>query len=101
MKRLCKAPSLPDAHILLGVLDQAGIEAHVFNANASSGAGQLPVTEACPEIWLAREADFDRARDVVRRFEQAPRVTGTTRCAGCGEDSPANFQVCWNCGAGL
>lgn len=97
MKRLCRAPSLPDAHILRGVLEQSGIEAHVFNENAQSGAGQLPVTDACPEVWLADENDLERARAVLAAFEHAPRVTGSVHCPACGEDSPANFQVCWNC----
>ena len=39
MKRLCKAASLPDAHILRGLLEQEGIEVHVFNENAQSGVG--------------------------------------------------------------
>jgi hypothetical protein len=101
VKRLCKAPSLPDAHILRSVLEQSGIEAHVFNENAQSGAGQLPVYEACPEIWLADEADFKRAQELIRAFESAPRVLGNVRCAACGEESPANFQACWSCGAAL
>jgi hypothetical protein len=101
MKRLCRAPSLPDAHILRGVLEQSGIAAHVFNENAQSGVGQLPVPDAYPEVWLADEHDLERARAVVRAFESAPRVTGNLRCARCGEDSPANFQLCWNCNAAL
>lgn len=101
MKRLCKASSLPDAHILRDVLGQSGIEVLVFNENAQSGAGQLPPGEACPELWVVQERDFERARAVVREFESAPRVTGSRRCAACEEDSPSNFQVCWSCGAAL
>jgi hypothetical protein len=67
MKRLCRAPSLPDAHILRGVLEQSGIEVHVFNENAQSGAGQLPVNEACPELWLANDKDLERARAPARQ----------------------------------
>ncbi len=101
MKRLCRAASLPDAHILRGLLEQSGIAAHVFNENAQSGAGELPVPEALPEIWVADERDFTRAQEVVREFERAPRVTASAPCSSCGEDNPANFQVCWNCGAAL
>jgi hypothetical protein len=101
MKRLCRAASLPDAHILRGVLEQSGIEAHVFNENAQSGVGQLPVTEALPEVWVADERDLARAQQVIREFESAPRVTASAACSRCGEDNPANFQVCWNCGAAL
>ena len=101
MKRLCKAASLPDAHILRGLLEQEGIEVHVFNENAQSGVGQLPVAEALPELWVDDEKDWQRATEVVRRFEAAPRIDATLRCAACGEDNPGNFQVCWNCGASL
>jgi hypothetical protein len=101
MKRLCKAASLPDAHILRGVLEQEGIDVHVFNENAQSGVGHLPVAEALPELWVADEKDFRRAQDVVRRFEAAPRIEASVRCSACGEDNPGNFQVCWSCGAAL
>jgi hypothetical protein len=101
MKRLCRAPSLPDAHILRGLLEQSGIEVRVFNENAQSGVGQLPVGEAQPELWLADERDLERAQAVLREFETAPRVTGTIRCSRCEEDNPENFQMCWNCGAAL
>lgn len=101
MKRLCRVSSLPDAHILRDVLDQSGIEVMVFNEHAQSGAGQLPPGEACPELWVVQESDFERARAIVGEFESAPRVTGSRRCAACAEDSPSNFQVCWSCGAAL
>ncbi len=101
MKRLCKASSLPDAHILRSVLEQAGVQVHVFNENAQGGVGQLPVSEALPELWLDDEADYERAQRLVKEFEEAPRITGTMRCGGCGEDNPGNFQVCWSCGASL
>jgi hypothetical protein len=101
VKRLCKASSLPDAHILRGLLQQSGIEAHVFNENAQSGVGQLPVSEAYPEVWLADDRDFARAEELIRAFDEAPRDSGTVRCLGCGEDNPANFQLCWSCGSAL
>jgi hypothetical protein len=101
MKRLCKAASLPDAHILRGLLEQEGIEVHVFNENAQGGVGQLPVGEALPELWVDDERHWQRAHDVVRRFEASPRIDATLRCSGCGEDNPGNFQLCWSCGATL
>lgn len=101
MKRLCRASDLPNAHILRGLLEQSGIEVRVFNENAQSGVGQLPVSDAQPEIWLVDERDLDRAQALLQEFDSAPRVTGATACSQCGEDNPANFQLCWNCGASL
>jgi hypothetical protein len=101
MKRLRRAPSLPDAHILRGLLERAGIEALVFNENAQGGVGQLPVVDALPEVWVVQERDYDRACSVLDEFERTPRDTGTRRCPACGEDNPGHFQVCWKCAAGL
>jgi len=97
MKRLCRAANLPEAHILRGMLEQAGIEAMVFNEHAQGGVGQLPVMDAWPELWVA-EADAQRAAAVLEEFQRSPLVVAARACARCGEDSPANFQVCWSCG---
>jgi Putative prokaryotic signal transducing protein len=101
VKKLYRAANLPDAHILRGLLEQAGISVRVFNENAQSGVGQLPFTEAWPEIWVAEERDLARAREIVQAFESAPPVSGSLRCPGCSEDNPNTFQVCWNCGVAL
>lgn len=101
MKRVYSAASLPDAHLVLGLLAQAGIEAKVFNENAQSGMGEIPFTHAWPEVWIVDEADAGRARELVRGFERAPAATHAVPCPACGEESPGNFQVCWHCGAEL
>lgn len=101
MKKLYSAPSLPDAHLIRNLLAQAGIEAHVFNENAQSGVGQLPVTEACPQIWIVDERDLLRAREIIEAFERMPAIRTNLRCVQCSEDNPSTFQVCWNCGSSL
>jgi hypothetical protein len=101
MKKLYCAANLPDAHIVLHLLDEAGIEARVFNENAQGGLGELPFTHVYPEVWLMNERDFRRAREIVDAHEAPPRDLGDVRCGGCGEDNPRNFQVCWQCGRTL
>lgn len=101
MTRLYAAANLIDAHILLHLLDQAGIEARVFNENAQGGVGEIPFTHAYPEVWLVHEADLPAARAIVREHEQQPVDRGTVFCRECEESSPANFQLCWHCGAAL
>ena len=76
VKKLYRAANLPDAHLLRGLLGQAGIEAHVFNENAQSGVGQLPFTEAWPEVWVSEDRDLPRAREIVLAFERTPRCVG-------------------------
>lgn len=99
MIRAYTAANLQDAHILLGLLQAAGIEARLFNVAAQGGLGEIPFTHAYPEIWLVDAADLPRARRVFERFEQPPLAAPPRRCPACGEENPAAFEICWNCAA--
>jgi hypothetical protein len=90
-----------DAYLLADRLKQAGIRAHVFNEHASSIVGDVPPEIGQPQVWLEREQDRERAGVVLARIEAETGSTETRRCAACGEDSPASFELCWKCGKGL
>lgn len=91
------AANLQDAHILLGLLRGAGVEARILNANAQGGLGEIPFSQAYPEIWLEDERDLSRARQVFENFER-PLPGGPPKpCPACGEENPAGFEICWNC----
>lgn len=100
MHRLCTAATLPEAHLLLDLLAQAGIPARVFNANAQGGVGEIPFTHAWPELWIERPADAARARALVLAWETTPAGPDAA-CQGCGEINPGSFDLCWHCGASL
>ncbi|NIO43340.1 MAG: hypothetical protein GTO41_26220 [Burkholderiales bacterium] len=100
MRRIYTAATLPDAHLVVALLAQAGITAKVFNENAQGGVGEIPFTHAWPEVWLEDAADAARALDVIRKLENG----GTSRqveCRICRELNPENFEICWNCGGAL
>lgn len=97
MQRLYAAGSLQEAHLVRGLLESAGVAARIFNEHAQGGLGELPFGETYPEIWLEDERDLTLARRIVAEYEAAARSTATRRCPGCGEDSPENFAICWNC----
>lgn len=101
MRKIYSAATLPDAHLVRGMLGQAGIEAKVFNENAQGGMGEIPFTHAYPEVWLVDERDSERAAEVIRQFERPGPHAVVVRCAACSEDNPGNFQLCWNCGEAL
>ena len=90
-----------DAYLLADRLNQAGIRAHIFNQHASSIVGDVPPDVAQPQVWLEREADRERAEIVLREIEAAGSQIGNVACRACGEESPANFDLCWNCGKSL
>lgn len=101
MVRVYAAADLPDAHIVLGLLRQAGIDARVLNEHAWGGLGDIPFGEAYPQVWIADEADLPRARSIVAHYQAKPPAVGARRCHACGEASPGNFELCWQCGARL
>ena len=101
MRKVYSAATLPDAHMLRGLLAQAGIEARVFNENAQGGMGEIPFTHAYPEVWVMDERDLTRAAALVGQFDRPAAPAGALRCPHCGEESPGNFQVCWSCGQAI
>ena len=59
--------------------------------------GELP--HVYPEVWIENEEDWERARSLVRNFEQVvTRNKGVVRCPQCNEENPATFEICWQCG---
>ena len=100
MKRVYTASNLPEAHLLLDLLADRGIRARVFNANASSLAGELPIDASLPQVWVENPADAGRAREHIEAFLRSG--SGPPRkCPACGEENPSSFDLCWSCGAGL
>ena len=102
MRRIYTAAHLPQAYLLLHLLDAAGIKAKVFNENAQGGVGELPFTHTYPEVWLEHSGDEPRAREIIVEFEHDLREpNGFLSCQRCAEDNPDTFDVCWNCGSEL
>jgi len=91
-----------DAYLLADRLKQAGIRAHVFNEHAASIVGDVPCDHvAQPQVWLERELDLERANIVLSALNVDAAKTGSVLCEGCREESPATFDLCWNCGGQL
>ena len=90
-----------DAWLVADRLQQVGIKAHVFNQHASSIVGDVPPDVAQPQVWIEREIDRERAQRVIAEIEAAGSHSGEVKCLQCGEDSPSNFDLCWNCGTAL
>ncbi len=98
MFKLYDASNLTEAHLLLDLLTQAGIEAKILNAFAQGASGEIPFGQAYPEIWLEDENDLARARAIIHEYETTPVTTDWIFCRRCGERNPANFELCWHCG---
>ncbi len=96
MIRLYQAQDLPQAQLILDLLDQNHIKALLQNTNASAAMGEVPFTHAYPEVWLTDEKDLDQAKQLIAQFEQAA-TDEQWLCPCCQECSPVTFDFCWAC----
>ena len=101
MKRIYTAANLADAHLVRDLLQHAGIAVHIFNEYAMAALGDVPMGSACPQLWISQLHQEQHARAVIADYEQRPAQTAIKHCPSCQESNPGEFELCWNCGAGL
>jgi hypothetical protein len=100
MKRVYLAANLPDAQIAVDALATHSIKAHIFNANAIGGVGELAATQIWPEVWVDDDGDAEAAIQLLHDLH-TPAITVSKICPQCGEENPGNFLSCWNCNQAL
>jgi len=97
MVKIYSAATLPDAHIVLGALAQAGIDGRVLNENAQSIMGEIPFHHAWPEVWIMNVKDTELAREIIDQIEGRKFRFDRVFCPHCHEENPAHFHTCWSC----
>lgn len=94
MRNVFQSTLLADAAIVRDLLAEHGIEAQLVE-----GQSPYPGT-AVSEVWVLRDEDRPRARELVARMKGSDSDTGREwRCRECRETNPGTFDVCWSCGA--
>ena len=93
-----------DNRVIVGharqVLENHAIPCIVRNDFLGGGAGELPVNETWPEVWVVDDRDFDRARVLIGAIVDTTKASDAPwRCASCGEQIEGQFTDCWACGA--
>jgi hypothetical protein len=93
-----RAMDLTDASLLRERLSAAGIQSGLRNDLLQGALGELPLTLR-PEVYVLSESDVAPSRQLVAEFEAAlERPLGPEiLCPHCGEENPANFEMCWKC----
>ena len=77
MQRVFTAATLLEAHLIQQMLEAEFIPAAVFNENAHGAAGELPITEVWPEVWIKDDRHCSEARSIIERYETTS--SGETR----------------------
>jgi hypothetical protein len=96
MQRLTQAPNLAIATLWSDVLRGEGIEVSLQRTFLTGGAGELPLDQCLPEIWLSLPEQAPRARALLHDLQNIPQRRW--RCS-CGELVEGGFEQCWNCAA--
>jgi hypothetical protein len=96
MKRVYRAASLLQVAHARNVLISAGIDCELRNIYLAGAAGDLPLMETWPQLYVA-DADEPRALRALARA--ASTETGAPwTCEECGENLEPQFTTCWRCG---
>ncbi len=94
------AQDIQQANLILHFLEQNDIKAIILNQYTQGALGELPFTQAYPEIWVD-EALTEQAKKLIEHFEKLPLTDNTVTCKKCHEINPENFETCWACGSEL
>ena len=98
--RVYTGPVLAMVTHLHHVLDLNGIDSEVRGEYRGAGLGEIPITEAWPELWVLDSGHSDEARRIIREALTTDAVpSGHLECPTCRETVDAHFTQCWNCGA--
>ena len=94
--RLQRCRTLGEATLLRTSLEAAGVPAQLRGEQRGGILGEIPIPDAMVEV-LVDAADEPAARGVLVALERAAE-RAPWRCAGCGEETPGGFELCWSCG---
>ncbi|EKZ96879.1 MULTISPECIES: putative signal transducing protein [Cupriavidus] len=97
MKLLLRTPSLVHAAHCENVLRAAGIQAEVRNTWLAGAAGDIPLQESAPQVWILDDSTETDAWAVLNAAAN-PRPGPHWQCRHCGEWHEAQFAACWRCG---
>ena len=98
MKLLARADNSLQGSIWADTLRAAGICCELRNTVLSGALGEIPFLECAPQVWIERDYDEPRAREILQQLRQ-PMHEPHWQCTACGEHSEPQFGSCWQCGA--
>ena len=68
MKKVYIADTIPQAHLVAGLLKNEGIKIRVENANLVSAYGEIPpATDTFPTVCVLEDSDYEKAMEILER----------------------------------
>lgn len=99
MKQVYAAPDLITAQMFKDYLQMFNVDCIIKGDMLIGAIGEIPA-DTYPTVWVCDESDFDRARNLVKQFEenQGQVYDNVWKCEDCDELIDAQFTQCWKCG---
>ena len=101
MKKLTSAESLVTINHYKNVLESEGIATVIKNAILGGIAGEMPLDQVWPELWVVNDLDYERAKQLIDETITVESPTEPWTCRKCGEQNEGQFAACWNCGVSI
>ena len=98
MKKLTSSESLVTINHYKNLLESEGIPCQIRNEYLGGIAGEMPLQEIWPELWIINDIDYDRAKQLIDNAIADESPHADWKCRKCGEENEGQFAACWNCG---
>lgn len=82
---------------LQNILNAEGINCFIKNDMMYTLAGEVPVNEVWPELWINNERQLLQAEKLIKDHLEPSVRSGSWQCKQCGETHEAQFTHCWKC----
>ena len=100
MKKIYSSQDSLLVNHLRNLLETNGIESIVKNDMLYGAAGELPINECWPEVWIENAAQSTQAEALIKEaLEEGKSPHPAWKCPECGEEIEGQFAQCWHCGA--
>ena len=73
MKRVFAAPTITEAHLMMGILESEGIEAILKNEHLAGLAGEIPFMEVWPEVWIIDDDETEHAEAIISEYQRGSK----------------------------
>ncbi|WP_051482987.1 putative signal transducing protein [Thioalkalivibrio sp. HK1] len=99
MRKVYASDNLAMLGYVRSMLEEHAIGFIVRNDFLAGAAGELPVNETWPEIWVVDERDAERALSLIETIVASPPSAPDWRCPKCSRRIEGQFTDCWHCAA--
>jgi len=97
MKEVYVTRNPAEAHLVRGLLENAGIAAVVENDELQAGVGEF-VEAGLPSVRILDDSRAAEAEAIIADWKREEPEATPWECPKCGEKLDGRFTACWECG---